>query len=288
MVLLLSLFFCDARNSKRHIFNNYGHNIAPTKSVINKCFQNLIINRELFLKMKFIHTLFYLALLLSFTNVLAEDMAEENDLSSFIEGRFNPKKQSNFVKINKKYSSRSNFYLHKEVYEAFIKMSEQAKKDNIDLKIVSATRNFNRQKAIWERKWKKSKLSEPMARAKEILRYSSMPSTSRHHWGTDIDINSVRPSYFSSGKGEKEYLWLKNNAKDFGFCQPYTEKGEERKTGYFEEKWHWSYTKIAKQYTDHVKEHLTNNKIHGFVGSETAIDIDIISNYILGINKNCL
>ncbi len=234
------------------------------------------------------HKIFYLAILLSFTNLFAEDIDKENDLTTFIEGRFNPKTHSNFVKIAKKYSSKSNIYLNKEVYEAFIKMSQKAKQENIDLKIVSATRTFNAQKAIWERKWKKDKKSKPIARANKILRYSSMPSTSRHHWGTDIDINSVNSSYFSSGKGKKEYIWLKNNAKEFGFCQPYTEKGEERKTGYNEEKWHWSYVKIAKQYTDYVKVHLTNNKIHGFLGAETAPDIDIISNYILGINKNCL
>ncbi len=234
------------------------------------------------------HKIFYLAVLLSFTSISAEDIYKENDLSTFIEGRFNPKTHNDFVKIKKKHSFRSNIYLNKEVYEAFIKMSQKAKQENIDLKIISATRTFNGQKAIWERKWKKGTQSEPIARAKKILRYSSMPSTSRHHWGTDIDINSVKSSYFSSGKGEKEYIWLKNNAKDFGFCQPYTEKGEERKTGYNEEKWHWSYVKIAKQYTDHVKEHLTNNKIYGFLGAETATDINIISNYILGINKNCL
>ena len=232
--------------------------------------------------------IFYLVLLLSFTSLFAEDIDKENDLTTFIEGRFNPKTHTHFIKIGEKYTFKSNIYLDKEVYEAFIKMSQKAKQDNISLKIVSATRTFNGQKAIWERKWKKYKKSEPIARAKKILRYSSMPSTSRHHWGTDIDINSVNSSYFLSGKGEKEYIWLKNNAKDFGFCQPYNEKGEERKTGYNEEKWHWSYVKIAKQYTDYVKAHLTNNQIHGFLGAKTAPDIDIINNYILGINKNCL
>jgi LAS superfamily LD-carboxypeptidase LdcB len=239
--------------------------------------------------MKLIHKLFYLAIfLLSSNYVFAEDISKKNDLNTVIEGRFNPKTHSDFVKINKKYSSRSNIYLNKEAYEAFIKMSEKAKEENIDLKIISAMRTFNGQKSIWERKWKKNKSLEPVARAKKILRYSSMPSTSRHHWGTDMDINSLESSYFSSGKGQKEYAWLEKNAKDFGFCQPYTAKGEERKTGYNEEKWHWSYINVAKRYTDYVSEYLSNHKTHGFLGADTAPEIDILNNYILGINKNCL
>jgi LAS superfamily LD-carboxypeptidase LdcB len=238
--------------------------------------------------MKLTHTLFYLAILLSFNTASAEDTAKGGYLSTVIEGRFNPASHKDFVKINKKYSSKSGIYLNNEAYEAFIKMSQKAKQDNINLKIVSATRTFNGQKGIWERKWKRSKISDPTELAKKILRYSAMPSTSRHHWGTDIDINSVETSYFLSEKGQREYLWLQNNAKDFGFCQPYTAKGEERKTGYKEEKWHWSYINIAKHYTNYVKENFSNNDIHGFSGSETASDIGIVNNYIFGINKDCL
>ena len=47
--------------------------------------------------------------------------------------------------------------------------------------------------------------------------------------------------YFESGKGKQEYEWLRDNAYEFGFCQVYSEKGMERKYGYEEEKWHWSY-----------------------------------------------
>ena len=30
-----------------------------------------------------------------------------------------------------------------------------------------------------------------------------MPGTSRHHWGTDIDFNSVDPAYFKTATGIK-------------------------------------------------------------------------------------
>jgi len=60
-----------------------------------------------------------------------------------------------------------------------------------------------------------------------------MPTASRHHWGTDVDINSVDPDYFLNGTGLQEYEWLKKNAYKYGFCQPYSPKDSvHRSTGY--------------------------------------------------------
>lgn len=232
--------------------------------------------------------LFLLTFLIFLNTVFAKDIHEIKDPNSFLQGKFSPKFQESFVKIDKKHSYRSNLYLNKEAYDAFVRMAQKAEKEHINLKIISATRTFNQQKAIWERKWRKSKISDSVARAKQILQFSSMPGTSRHHWGTEIDINSLKPSYFLNGSGLKEYLWLKKNAKDFGFCQPYTTFGKGRKTGYNEERWHWSYFKISKQYTDYAGKYMKNSMLSGFDGSNTAKDVKMISNYILGVNKDCL
>ncbi len=70
-----------------------------------------------------------------------------------------------------------------------------------------------------------------------------MPGTSRHHWGTDFDLNNLTNSYFSRGEGKVIYAWLKKNAGKYGFCQPYTAGREE---GYNEERWHWSYIPLAR------------------------------------------
>ncbi|NQX92085.1 MAG: D-alanyl-D-alanine carboxypeptidase family protein, partial [Flavobacteriales bacterium] len=72
-------------------------------------------------------------------------------------GRFNPAQHEDFVKISSEYTSKSNIYLRKEAYTAFQEMEEAAQKDGINLTIISATRNFNYQKSIWERKWDKPK-----------------------------------------------------------------------------------------------------------------------------------
>ena len=57
-----------------------------------------------------------------------------------------------------------------------------------------------------------------------------MPATSRHHWGTDMDINSVEDDYFKDGKGKKVYRWLVENASKYGFCQVYSDKKSSKRS----------------------------------------------------------
>ena len=224
----------------------------------------------------------------------------------YLMGKFDPAKHPDFVSVDKKYSDGDPYFLRKETYEGFKKMWAAAQADNIDLKIISATRNFYRQKSIWEAKWigirkiengsnAQKKYPNPKTRALKILEYSSMPGTSRHHWGTDIDINRLVNSYFETGQGKKEYDWLVANAARFGFCQPYSPKAAvpnflregERPHGYNEEKWHWSYMPVAEQLTDLAESELKDKMIGGFKGSDVAEEIGVVEKYVLGINSAC-
>ncbi|MCB0703930.1 MAG: M15 family metallopeptidase [Saprospiraceae bacterium] len=215
----------------------------------------------------------------------------------YVMGKFDPAKHPDFTKIPTAYADEAGRYLRKDALEAFIQMYESAKKEGINLKIRSATRNFDYQKGIWERKWTgATKVSgkdlsitipNPVERARKILEYSSMPGTSRHHWGTDIDLNNFENAYFESGQGLKEYEWLQANASTYGFCQVYSEKGPNRKEGYNLEKWHWSYLPVAKELTAFAERQLTNKDISGFLGAETASEIRVVEKYVLGINPAC-
>lgn len=199
-------------------------------------------------------------------------------------GQFNYKNDTTFVKASSDHSAKA-LYLKNETYDAFVRMYNAAKKDSIELKILSATRNFEEQKAIWDRKWLKYKSLKPTERINKIMEYSAMPSTSRHHWGTDIDLNSLNNSYFNSGKGKQEYEWLVNNANAYGFYQVYTTK-ENGRTGYNLEKWHWSYLPLASKYLEFYNANITYQDISGFKGSELAKELNIIDNYVNGIAKN--
>lgn len=217
--------------------------------------------------------------------------------TDYIMGKFEPKNHPDFTEINPPYSDEKR-YLRKDVLTAFIKMYEAAKADGIPLKVESATRNFVNQKRIWEAKWTGKRLIEggkdatkawpnPVDRAKTILKWSSMPGTSRHHWGTDIDINQFENDYFESGEGLKVYNWLQANGAKFGFCQVYTKKNDARPNGYNEEKWHWTYTPVSKKLTMIAQQQMRDDMISGFAGSEVAGEVGMIKNFILGINREC-
>ncbi len=206
-----------------------------------------------------------------------------NITKDFVLGKFDYKSDSTFIKINLPYASKE-LYLNIQVTNAFLDLYNAAKVDGIELKIISGTRNFIEQKVIWERKWKKHQNLEPLERAVKILEYSAMPSSSRHHWGTDIDLNSLNNSYFHSGKGLREYEWLKTYANGFGFYQVYTDKDLDR-TGYNLEKWHWSYLPLASEYLEFYNKRIINDDINGFNGSEQAQKVMIIKYYVNGISK---
>ena len=231
---------------------------------------------------------FYCFVLFSPSIMLSQDVDK-----NYLLGKFDESKDVRFVKLGDEFArgSAQGKYLRKEAYEAFVKMASAANQDGITLFIISATRNFEAQKRIWENKWEGRTLVEGQnltevtdlkKRAKLILLYSSMPGTSRHHWGTDMDLNSLENSYFDSGEGLKIYQWLTTHAAKFGFCQPYTSKAAGR-TGYEEEKWHWSYWPLSKELLSAYVKSVYYSDIKGFKGSKTAKSINAIEKYVQGI-----
>ena len=71
----------------------------------------------------------------------------------YVMGKFEPDSDSLFSQIDIKYADREGLYLHRDTYRDFIRMWNAADSAGIQLIIRSATRNFNYQKGIWERKW---------------------------------------------------------------------------------------------------------------------------------------
>ena len=262
--------------------------------------------RRAIIKIKFITSIFFFILFISCkehttstkdivnevkvdTNTIATLVSKQKTIEKpviekdFILGKYDYKKHIDFEKVSPNHSSKT-IYIQKDTYKAFINMFDAAKLDGINLKIISGTRSFYEQKGIWERKWEKYKALKPLDRAKKILEYSSMPTTSRHHWGTDIDINNLNNGYFDNGQGKKEYEWLVKNANTYGFYQVYTSKNQGR-TGYNLEKWHWSYLPLASTYLKFYNDSISYDDIIGFKGFELAKQCKMISDYVNGISK---
>ncbi len=225
------------------------------------------------------------------------DVSEE----AYLTGRFNPAKHKGFVKLTKTAlpSSGNHHYLRAETVKALLQMYRDLKKDHPEAKfwIQSSTRNWYSQKAIWERQWNgktlvggknlSKSLRDPEKRARRILQYSSMPGTSRHHWGTDFDICVLKNRYYETGNGAVIYRWLKINASRYGFCQPYT---ADRTEGYKEERWHWSYVPLSSRFRqnwnrlfqDHPEE---LRKGGNFAGAATALKWAPV--YVNSIGPEC-
>ena len=201
-------------------------------------------------------------------------------------GRINPSSPL-FSEVPIKFASRTGMLLRTEVLNAFHGLQQAASDEDIELIILSGTRTFSHQKSIWERKWERPRYMgwSDLEKTLDILTYSSMPGTSRHHWGTDIDLNSFENDYFESGEGLIVYEFLNRCAKEFGFQQVYTSKETPNSTrsGYEEEKWHWSFTPISTPMLKAYNELISTDDIKGFKGARQADSVKIINDYVNGI-----
>ncbi len=149
--------------------------------------------------------------------------------------------------------------LEKETYSAFVKMKDAAEKDGIIIKLVSGFRDFYRQQMIWNNKYKKFtnefSLDGPTA-IKEIIRFSTIPGTSRHHWGTEIDVIDknfenekdllISKKYEKGGIFYSLKKWMDENSKRFGFYIVYDD--DSNRPGFEYEPWHYTYKPVSDLY----------------------------------------
>lgn len=147
------------------------------------------------------------------------------------------------------------FTLRKKAATAFVKMQNAATQQGLKIKVASSYRSYAHQNRIWERKYRqytKAGLS-PQATIQKIIQYSTIPGTSRHHWGTDLDIiedipsppqNVLNPKNFATdGPYHKLHGWLQQHAEKFGFFMVYTNKKERK--GFSYEPWHFSFAETS-------------------------------------------
>ncbi|HSV96646.1 MAG TPA: M15 family metallopeptidase [Spirochaetota bacterium] len=222
-------------------------------------------------------------------------------IEKFLTGRFDPEREKGFVELSTLGVpvQGGRQYLRREAAEALAAMFRDFRKTHpgLEFRVRSSTRSWGHQKTIWESKWYGAMpaggvrlaeaISDPGARAVKILEFSSMPGTSRHHWGTDFDLQELDNRYYESGPGKTLYRWLAVKAQSYGFCQPYTAG---RTGGHMEEKWHWSYMPLAGGYlADWIRIFkecpacLTEED--GFAGSDAALPLAV--RYVESINPAC-
>jgi LAS superfamily LD-carboxypeptidase LdcB len=152
---------------------------------------------------------------------------------------------------------------------AFTALQARAREVGFDLQVASGFRSFERQLAIWNAKASGDRpvhddenrpvdmqaLGEE-ARIHAILRYSALPGTSRHHWGSDLDVYdaAAMPKGYRLQLTPEEvaeqgmfgplHAWLDGQmaaGEAEGFYRPYdVDRG-----GVAVERWHLSYAPCA-------------------------------------------
>ena len=181
-------------------------------------------------------------------------------------------------------------------------MQLAAESEDIALVIVSNTRPSGQEFAFGRRQTQvqtfEGRLRNGGANVEDVrdrMRQSAMPGTSRHHWGTDIDLavrgsenRAFQASSWEEGNLLLAYNWLSDNAASFGFYQTYTSKEDDERTGYEEEPWHWSFMPSAADYLDSYNENISNGDLTGFEGDQFVNEINPIGEYVNGLPENLL
>jgi len=156
------------------------------------------------------------------------------------------------------------------VANAFAALCEDARKAGFDPAIASSYRSFDRQLAIYNAKVSGARTVHdddgaivvmealaPVQQLHAILRFSALPGTSRHHWGTDLDIydrKAVPAEYAvqltpqevsTGGVFDAFHCWLDERIaleQSHGFFRPYAvDRG-----GVSPERWHLSYAPLSQ------------------------------------------
>lgn len=159
-----------------------------------------------------------------------------------------------------------------ETAAAFAELRSEAADAGFDLAIASAYRSFERQCAIFNAKALGQRpvhddagnnldlaALSPEQSLHAILRFSALPGTSRHHWGTDLDVYDaaavpddyavqLTPAEVSpDGPFNALHCWLDERMAaraSHGFYRPYAEDSG----GVAPERWHLSHAPSAKPF----------------------------------------
>ena len=157
--------------------------------------------------------------------------------------------------------------IHADAIAPFLEMKAAAARDGIDISIVSAFRDFDAQKRIWDLKFRGERvlydaaggILDPTALAEEelvdaILCWSALPGASRHHWGSELDlvdaaaapegyrVQLVRAETEAGGVFHALHRWLDANLPRYGFFRPYASA----RGGVSPEPWHVSYAAVSQ------------------------------------------
>ncbi len=140
------------------------------------------------------------------------------------------------IKSEIKTKENRDICLTDEAAIALKKLSEDAAKEDLDIRVTSGFRDRGFQEALYAENQKEH--------GDEGTESVAKPGHSEHQLGTTVDLTTLEIGEASASPAfEKtpEFEWLQEHAQDYGFIMSYP-RGEN--TGYIYEPWHWRYLGI--------------------------------------------
>jgi LAS superfamily LD-carboxypeptidase LdcB len=175
-------------------------------------------------------------------------------------------------------------FLHPDVVIPLQELSSDAEQFGFQLTLASGYRNFSRQLFIWNQKASGMRVVldssglplELMSLTDDeklwaILRWSALPGSSRHHWGTDVDVydrSKIDSDYQlqltvketeEGGPFAEFHHWLtrKLTEKNCPFYRPFwMDRG-----GVAPEPWHLSYAPLSNIYSSQFSVDLLREQL---------------------------
>ena len=140
------------------------------------------------------------------------------------------------VVMDSNYDNKTNSKLDKNAYEAFKKLSDDARNEGYYIYNNSAYRSYKSQNSIYNyyKNNRGFKYAESIA---------ARPGYSEHQTGLALDVGVRKDRVKGLFEDSREFIWMKENSYKYGFILRYP-KGKENITGYRYEAWHYRYVGI--------------------------------------------
>ena len=194
--------------------------------------------------------------------------------AEYLTGKFRPSAALDFALLPNSMTDGSTVYLRTTVVDSLVKLIAAAAQDDVQLYAISGVRTYDRQRKIWERRLKAESPTKStqtptdtwkMTACRALLKKMMTPGTSRHHWGTDVDLITTKSQYWQTRAGRKQLNWLSANGARYGFYLVY-DRG--RQSGVAYEPWHWSFAPLAKPILKYYLEHVKTADLGDYFGRE--------------------
>ena len=188
------------------------------------------------------------------SQIQSTDISKNNEILinkyNYLENDYIP---ANLVDIDIKYAYEGK-KIKQEVYDNFINMYNDALKNNINLLIISAYRDYNYQEYLYNN-------NVSMYGVDYANQVSAQAGYSEHQSGLALDIIS-KDTTMENFYNSDDFQWLFNNCYKYGFILRYPEE-KTYLTGYTFEPWHYRY--VGKDIALRIKkENITFDEYYAF------------------------